>query len=567
IGAIACLVDFVPARAAPAQPPCTSCDPRALLDAAHTTLERALRWDAPLGGDAVVASEIAAEETAAGGDTKVAADLARHAAAACVVAGGGPCVEAVELLAELEVGAGDFSDDEVAGMLALAPGKDLPAAVCARAALVRLRLAGRHGDPRWADPCGPEAARGELGYRAAKAALLRGDRDGARARLDALSDAPRHEVRAQYLAAVVDVADGRIERARDELEALTALAPDPDRSAEDDEARALAQLQLARVERELGRPDLALDAYRSVPAQSRGRPDALVEGAATAAFLGDAGLARAYLGAIEIYGPTAVSRTQVLRLRTSIDLTSGDESAASAGFLQLERTGREMRARLLPDEATAAVALAADPSLGGLLDPHEQLRLLAVEQELGTLVVELDRNEREIARLTAIVHGDGPHTDARRALEHVREADRLLRMAEAALGLDVGPRVAGPARPSTMSVDAKGLRISIDAADRRLAATCAREKDEAAVLLVALDGDVADERGALAHLASTSRPLIEGQRQALLARAERVVRQLEMAGETGALEIVWNRKMAASKELRRLTLEQATDRKDLEESR
>jgi hypothetical protein len=545
---------------------CASCDPQAMIDRARADLDRAFAWDLPQGGDAVVDALVAAEQTAAAGETKIAAHLAQKAAAACLVGGGGACMDSIELLAELEDGAGDFSDEDIAAMLSLAPGKKLTPSTCARAAVLRFRLAGRFADPAWADACGAERAhQGELGYRAAKASLLRADRGGARRRLDQLSldDAPGFAVRARYLAAVLDVADGHVEQARDAFAAIAAMPPDPERSAEDDEARALAELQLARLWRDLGHPDLALDAYRAVPAGGLGRADALVEGAATAAFLGDHALARAYLAATSAYGNAP--RIEVTRLLASLDLVDGDVSAATRGFVALGKEGRAMRAKLVPDPATAEASLAADPSLGGLLDPKDARRLRAVEDDLARLVLELDRAEREVTRLQAIVNGDGPQTPTKRALERVREADRLLRAAEGMLGLDVEPRVASTGKiPHTAAAEAHALRKSVDEALRKLEPRVAREREQTALLLTALDGDLAQQRKSLAQLASASRPVIRKLRSTLIAQAERAVRRLEMSEETGALEIAWRRKVDASIEVKRLTTEYATDKKDLE---
>ena len=70
------------------------------------------------------------------------------------------------------------------------------------------------------------------GYRSARAALLNGDLAGARARLASFvdDDGGRHAVRAQYLAAVLDVAEGKLERARDAFAEIAALPPDANRS-------------------------------------------------------------------------------------------------------------------------------------------------------------------------------------------------------------------------------------------------------------------------------------------------------------------------------------------------
>jgi tetratricopeptide (TPR) repeat protein len=353
--------------------------------------------------------------------------------------------------------------------LALVPYEDLSMRQCEDATVLRYRVAEkrspRRAESSWADRCGGAGKGGELGYRAAKADLIRGNTQAARTRLEALrARGSGYVVRAHYLFAVAELVEGRTESARDGFAAIMALPPARERTEGEDDARILAGLQLARVERNLGRYDAALAAYQSVPSLSSPRKDALLEGAVVAAHTGDLGAARNYLDALPRYAPDLARSIEMKRVRVQLAMLDDDEETALASFKELSALGRELKTTLLAGDVRAR--LRDDPSLGGLLDEREASRLVALGGEIERLGPLFATATREAEAARAKLEREGPSGPVKEALDDAREADLLLRRAEGLIGRAAqdGVRIAGPERAAMKTASrAWAVRRRVDA--------------------------------------------------------------------------------------------------------
>jgi hypothetical protein len=557
---------------------CELCDPAVLVGQARDAMEQTLLWRVSHGDPARPAALPMLQrawEDRGMGDTQRALPFARQAAARCFLGAEAACADALILLADSELiaGGGERGTEERAlALYSLVPWENLPARRCAEGMVLRYRLSERlsprRADPRWADRCGPLGEGGELGYRSAKAALLRGDLEDAERRLWALRRAGTgHVVRSTYLLAVIRVAEGRSARAARLFGEMMTMPIEPERAVPEDAARTLAALQLARLAREAGELELAQELYSAVPPYAAGREDALLEGAVVAGNRGDLGAAQLYLDALESYRPQEGRQLALFRLRANLAVIDGEEEVARATFAELTRIGREVRARWLGDtEAAISARLVEDPSLGGLLDADQTAEVVRLEQELGRARVTLDEGrDRAAALRTLLGAGDfAPDLDA--VLEELRGADALLRRAEQLVGQ--GPRVpvriAGPASAALAAArEAAEVRRELDAQVARIEWAKERRKERIEQRLGEVDAELKVYDSALAALELGAAAEIAGLKRSLIARAREVADDLEMSEEVGELEMAWRRKLKATKEVARARNEYDDERASL----
>lgn len=546
---------------------CATCDPARLLAQAREALEQARRWHIPEGGSlSPVPPLLAAEERAQAGLAGDALGLGRAAASRCLLQGAEGCAETFALLAELTLAtrAGTAgAADEALAYLSLLPYEDLSGALCVRAATLRFRLSEQHGvgraRPSWADRCGGLGQAGEVGYRAAKAALVQGALDDAERRLEEVRAAGGlFAVRSLYLLAALHVARGELTAAERAFREVMELPPAAHRSEEEDDARALAALQLARLARERGDLAGARELYQAVPAGSLGRKEALLEVAVVSAHLGDLGAARAYLDALEAYAPDLGDQLEVRRLRANLAVVDGDEEEALATFRELTVVGRRAREALTSAGSALEARLREDPSLGGLLDPEAARALIAVEDDLAAAEALLDESAARARAIEASLREGGPDGPAKRALEQLEGADALLLRAERLLVVREvrGQRLAGPAQAAlALARDARALRAELDREMARALAHRAAERS-------ALERELSRAQRELDSASVAFRALVEGTRddlaqlrRHLYERAERVVERLEMSEDIGELELAARRKRRATLEVERVRRE------------
>jgi TolA-binding protein len=562
------------ASATPGSESCATCNPDRLIDLAEQSMAAGLSWhlvDGQLPEDLASIQAFSALERAEAGDLGAAQPFALQAATTCMLAGRGGCSEALALLAEAAVTSDEAYDDALA-WLSLVPYEELTPRQCVGAVTLRYRLAEkkrpRSAEASWADRCGAQGGLDESGYRAAKAALLRGELDDAERRIARLrAFGTSYAVRAQYLYAVARTARGDLEGAREAFAAITVLPPSRYRSQDEDDARALAWLQLARIERERDDNGAALAAYRSVPSLHPARPSALVEGAVVAAHVGDLGAARNYLEALPRYRPDARTNVDVSRLLATLAVVDGDEETARATFASLAAEGQRLREERLSDAAPPLRAqLEGDPSLGGILDPTRAARLLALEREIADLAPIVEEGRRDIVQIRKKLNDGGPNGPLKDALTMLREADHLLRRAEGLIGLieKKGVRLAGPEGPATMTARrARSVRQTLDAAIASVALQQAALTARAMRILddTERDLDAASER--LDRLRDLGDEIVDDGLMLLAQRADSTVRQLEMSEDIGMMEILWQRKQRATLEVQRVHTEYTEGRATL----
>jgi tetratricopeptide (TPR) repeat protein len=574
ISALSLALVLVASGPSPASESCATCNPDRLIDLAEQTMAAALSWhlvDGELPEDLAAIQAMSALELAEGGDLGAARPFAIQAATTCMLSGRGGCSEALAVLAEAAVTSDDAYDEALA-WLSLVPYEDMTPRQCVGAVTLRFRLAERKrprsAEASWADRCGVQGGLDEPGYRAAKAALLRGELDDAERRIARLrAFGTSYAVRAQYLYAVARTARGDLAGAREAFTAITVLPPSRYRSQDEDDARALAWLQLARIERERDDHEAALAAYRSVPSLHPARPAALVEGAVVAAHTGDLGAARNYLEALPRYRPDARTNVDVARLLASLAVVDGDEETARATFAALAAEGVRLREERLSDAAPPFRAqLESDPSLGGILDPVRAARLLALEREIAELVPVVEEGRRDVAFVRAKLSEGGPNGPLKDALIMLREADHLLRRAEGLIGLveKRGVTLAGPEGAATTTARrAHTARQTLDAAIARVAAQQAAVTARALRILddTERDLDAASER--LSQLRALGDEIVDDGLTLLASRADTTVRQLEMSEDIGMMEILWQRKLRATLEVQRVHTEYTEGRATL----
>jgi tetratricopeptide (TPR) repeat protein len=520
---------------------CASCSVEGAVQRARDILEGA-RLALPRPGQGGVYGVLTASELADTGDLAGALKVARYAAARCAEQSAPVCGELYTLVAELTVI--NHADDPVAladaaGYLALVEPDRVSRAVCARAFTLRFRLVSRSrpwaGEPRWADGCGGFGRTGELGYLAARSALVRGELDDAERRIRRLRlHAPERAVRVLYLEAVLHVARGELVKAERRFDEILALGPSATRSEGEDDARTLAALQLARLRREAGEPAEALALYQRVPAGSVGRPEALLEGSVVAAHVGDLGAARLYLGALDSY-PARGNAIERERVKANLAVIDGDEAVARAVFRELSEQGRLQSDRLGTVEADAIAALRADPSLGGLLDPALARGLFRLESELALLEGELGAAELKLAALEGASGGTALDESLARADAYLRRAERDLRIADR----------------ETQEAAAE-LRVDLDLALSLVAEATAEKRAGRTARRAELEEELRGSRAGLKALRARLRLELEALKGQLLARAREVIDNLVMSEEVGELELVWRRKLESSRELQRI---------------
>jgi tetratricopeptide (TPR) repeat protein len=548
---------------------CASCDPAGLVEQARAEMQRAIWWQGFEMDPAFPEPEsalFAAAEESAHGRTARALPHARSAAARCFLSGREECAETYALLAELQLtaGAGEEAEErEALAFLSLVPWEALSTAQCQRAAVLRYRLAERltprRAQPAWADRCGALGKTGELGYRAAKAALIRGDAPEALARLELLRrHGSEHVLRSAYLVAVSQVVSGDLKTAMDGFEALFRAPPDPERRPEEQDARILAGLQLARLWREAGDKERALDVYREIPGRATARPEALLEGAVVAASLGDLGSARLYLETLEEHYPGRVPSLEVKRLSASVAVVDGDEDTARDTFRLLTEAGTRLRERYFDKPAGLEAELRADPSLGGLLDPAPASRLFAVEDALRDAQEQLADGRARVAALRALLEGEGPVGPLRDALEQLEGADALLRRAErlSARKAAAGTRLAGPAEAALRTArETAALRAELGRHMDETRAALARQTKAIAARLGALVAELDGQEASLEATLAATAPELKALRGLLFARARAAVERLEMSADVGDIELAWRKKQRATLEIERVHAE------------
>lgn len=562
------------AVAPPRAESCATCNPDRLIDLAEQAMGAALSWylvDGEVPEDLAATQAFAAIERAEAGDLGASVPFATQAATTCMLSGRGGCSEALGLLAEAAV-RDPTGHDEALAWLSLLPYEELTPRQCVQAVTLRYRLAEkrrpRSAEASWADRCGVQGGLDEPGYRAAKAALLRGDIDDAERRIARLrAFGTGYAVRAQYLYAVARTARDDLDGAREAFRAITALPPSRHRTEDEDDARALAWLQLARIERERDDNEAALAAYRSVPSLHPARPAALVEGAVVAAHVGDLGAARNYLEALPQYSPDARTNVDVARLLASVAVVDGDEETARATFRALSAEGVRLRAERLSSTSPALrVQLEEDPSLGGILDPLRAARLLALEREIADLAPVVEQSKKDIAFVRDRLNDGGPNGPLKDALTMLREADHLLRRAEGLIGMAerAGVRLAGPEGPATTTARrATSVRATLDAAIAKVATQQAAMTARAMRILDDTEREVDEAAARLLALREQGDAIVDDGLGLLASRADSTVRQLEMSEDVGMMEIFWQRKQRATLEVKRVNTEYTESRATL----
>lgn len=557
---------------------CARCDPGQLLAAVEATLDRVSLWQLEAvdpGNPPPQPALLSAFEAAHAGHGKAALRLARQAAARCFLRGDVYCGEGLPLLAERMVAAHPEDADvrqEALAVLSLVPWDALSSDACEDAMILRYRLAELGGPRRakaqWADACGAVGRSGELGYRAAKAAILHGQLGDAEARLQRVRNASRtHVVRAAYLQAVVRVAEGRLADAEDAFRGLLALAPEPQRTQEEDDARILAALQLARLARERHAPEEALDLYRAVPAGGVGRDEALLEGAVVAAHVGDLGAARLYLDSLPVPGAQEGRQLDVHRLRASLVFLDGDDDAARATFRELTAIGRDVRARFLSPGGGALDRMRADPSLGGLVDPSETRRLLALEDSLVVMADQIAAGRAEIAAVRSQLAAGKIGGTLDDALLQLEEADALLRRVEAlgsADGPPASPAIAGPVEAALLVTgEVSAVRRRLGQLFQEVRSARDRRRRLVELRLTEVDGELDDAAMRLDVMAAAAREDLRLLRGVILTRGSVVADALEMSEDVGELEIRFRKKQMATLQVERAVREYNEEKRSL----
>ncbi len=563
---------------------CARCDPAEILAEVEAILDRVSYWQLRAvepGNPPALPALLSALEAADAGEGEAALRLARQAAARCFLQGQLHCGEALTLLAERMIAAAP--DDpkarrelrqEALALLSLVSWDALSSKACEDGMILRYRLAELSGPRRahasWADECGAVGRAGELGYRAAKAAILHGQLADAEERLVRVRAASAsHVVRSAYLLAVLRVAEGRLADAERLFAQVLALEPEARRSQEEDDARVLAALQLARLARQRNAPAEALDLYRAVPAGGIGRDQALLEGAVVAAHVGDLGAARLYLAALEGYRPNVNQQLDVHRLRASLVLLDDDEETARATFRELTAIGRDVRARYLsPETAQGSIVdrMRADPSLGGLVDPDDTRRLLELDDALVVMADHIADGRAQIASVRAALddgHLGGALDDALLQLEG---ADALLSPLEGGAGSAAlpSPRIAGPAESAlALARDVARLRKRLTDVLAEVRHARARREGLVRERLHEVAVELDDAAGRLDGLAGAARAELSALRGVVLARADEVAASLEIMEDVGDLEIAWRKKQMATLQVERAVREYDEEKRSL----
>ncbi len=537
---------------------CKACSPPELIDEAERAMREAMTVQLKRGRvpeDRPALFLVAAHEHMQVGRDQEAIPFAQRAAAECVLSGDEGCAETIAVLAELTLsaGAGDVEEDQDLALayLSLVPYERLDWRLCTEAVVLRYRLTERRSpraaDPLWADRCGPVGRTSEAGYRAAKAALLKGDVEGAKERLNVVrAFTETHAVRATYLRAVVAVAEDKLDEAAAAFENIAALPPARYRTEEEDDARILSHIQLARIERERGNHDSALEAYRSVPALSWQRSEALLEAAVTAAHVGNLGAARNYLAALERYEPEMGNLLEMYRVQANLSILDGSDEDAMVAFQKLSSIGRRVRAETFGDGAPPfEQQLAEDPTVGGLLDAREATRLVLLEEEVKTLQGVVAENDAAIALLQRQLADGGPQGPLFRALEKLREADVLLRRAQNLQSQRErrGIKVAA-ADVNALATFRRALRVR-EQLDAALADVMHRHQQKARrvrTILAELETDQEKAKRVLGDLGAETDLVVAERKKQLREKAEQVVHRLELSEETGLMELKLYRK-------------------------
>lgn len=544
---------------------CASCDPQQWIDMAREEMGRALYWDLS-GGDTASSTPgyltVMAEYHARLGTTEETLRYARAAAASCVLSGESACRETMALLGELTAAAsaGDEKlETEALAYLSLVPYDALSPTDCASALTLRYRLNELHtprlANPKWADNCGNLGRVGEVGYRAAKAALIRGEWDDAAVRLDRLrAFGHGFNVRASYFRGVLAVARDQPNRATRLFEAIVNLPPDRYRTEEEDDARILAALQLARLYRMEGRYEDAIETYRRVPSRSAPRADAILESAVVAAHMGNLHTARAYLDALAVLDPQAGERLEVRRLRANLAVIDGDPAAALETFRDLTALGRKKRQEIFAGAVPPDELLKEDPTLGGLLEGEGATRVAQLEKELGETAAALEDIQSRLEDITALVK-KGRKGPLERAIERLEEADAMLRRAERTVAQRQrdGVKLAGPATPALKAErEARALRSQLNRHLMRLRLAKREQDQRLATQLDSLRNETKRAHILLATTQEDGADTFAGARKALVARADELVMHLEMSEDVGMMELAWRKKRDAELEVKRV---------------
>jgi tetratricopeptide (TPR) repeat protein len=565
------IVTCAVAPAAAQAPTCEACSPETLVEQSERALIEATRFQLQAGRlprDRPAVFLVAARSYAEIGQPDQALPLAQRAASECILTGDeGGCAETIAFLAELTLNkaAGDEDlEDEALAYLSLLPYEKLSGTQCAEAVSLRYRLSERRS-PRaasasWADRCGALGRIGEPGYRAAKAAVLTGEFEGAEKRLEHLrAFSSEYAIRSTYLFAVIHVARGHVNAAQKAFSAIVALPASGLRSEEEDDARVLAALQLGRIERERGEYEAALAAYRQVPSLSQPRADALLEGAVVAAHIGEMGTAQNYLQALPRYNPQVNRQLDMNRLLANLAILNGQDEDALATFKTLTALGDKARAETFgPGAPDPKARLNEDPTLNGLLDPRDAERLVALEEEMARLQAFLDEQRGQLAQVQQVLDDGGPSGPLKRALDKLEGADVLLRRAENLLAQReaAGIKVAGPAESALGGFrHARSLRVRLD---RALIEVRQQFKEQRAMLfarLAEVEAEVGGTERTMAALEGEAAEVFTRRRELLVQRAENVVHRLEMAEDVGMMELSWQRKRRATVALEKVNEE------------
>lgn len=558
---------------------CERCDPAITVQQARDAMDRAVAFRLPSGDPALPDAlpwVLRAWSDAELGLGSRAAPLSRQAAARCLLTGGPGCGDALLLVAEqtLLERAGDADGEQLAlAYLELVPWHSLSRARCVEGVVLRYRLSERFVPRRaraaWADACGPLGEGGEVGYRAAKAALLRGELAEAERRLALLARAgSQHVVRARYLEAVVRVAQNRPEAAIAAFAAVLQLPVEGRRSPAEDDARMLAALQLARLARDAGDRELAQELYSAVPPFSLGRAEALLEGAVVAGQRGDFGRVRLYLDALEQYRPQIRQQLAAVRLRANVAVVDGEELTARATFRELTRIGRDVRARWLTGSpAEVGARLRLDPTLGGLLDEEKVRELLTLQDDLTWAREELAAGEARLVALRAALDDGAFATDLDAAIEELEAASALLRQAEPLIGAREragSKRLAGPAEAAlALAREAGQVRSEIAFHLDRLRRARARRRARIEERAQGVAQELARTRAQLQTVEPVLREDMARLESMLVARADEVAEDLELAEEVGELELRWRAKQRATLEVARVRKEYDEEKLEL----
>jgi hypothetical protein len=328
-------------------------------------------------------------------------------------------------------------------------------------ALESREFAGVSDDLKNVPPSAPEEARGDIAYLTARGQEAAGNPDAARAAYLAVTQRSRFWAQATYLAALIDVDQGKYA----DGENLLCKVADPKRSASTapvfaDEkffaVRDLARLGLGRIAHEEHRNDDARYYYYLVPSDSDRLAEALYEAATTRYEKKDYDGARALLDELSRLGVRHRYEDEAWILDAWVDLarcrfadadkklteflrrygpvrdaarTMGGSSASIARLLAAVRSGSDAAGAeiggLDPDVVRAVAALVrVDPAYDRVLAQQTTLEREASGLVYATAV--LDDMQRTLATTGGVRPAEGAPVPGARAAELAREAKRAL---------------------------------------------------------------------------------------------------------------------------------------------